>query len=125
MASGLLRCARKDGVVSKQVRANGLWYYISSAPLTAKAAAGAVRGHWGIENRLHRVLDVTFKEDLSRRRKGHGAKNIAVIRRFSINLVRAAKDKHSIKLRRKLAAWDQNISHNCSASQAVNLSSLP
>jgi predicted transposase YbfD/YdcC len=81
-------------------------YYISSAALTAKQAAGAVRGHWGIENRLHWVLDVTFKEDQSRLRKGHGAKNMAVVRHFAINLVRAAKDKHSIRLRRKLAGWD-------------------
>ena len=81
-------------------------YYISSAALTAKAAANAVRGHWGIENRLHWVLDVTFKEDQSRLRKGHGAKNMAVVRHFAINNVRAAKDKHSMKLRRKLAGWD-------------------
>ena len=81
-------------------------YYISSAQLTAKAAADAVRGHWGIENRLHWVLDVTFKEDQSRLRKGHGAKNMAVVRHFAINIVRAANDKHSIKLRRKLAGWD-------------------
>ncbi len=81
-------------------------YYISSATLTAKQAADAVRGHWGIENQLHWLLDVVFKEDQSRLRKGHGAKNMAVVRHFSINLVRAAKDKRSIKLRRKLAGWD-------------------
>ena len=81
-------------------------YYISSAPLSAEAAAAAVRGHWGIENRLHWVLDVTFKEDQSRLRTGHGAKNMAVVRHFAINLVRAASDKKSLKLRRKLAGWD-------------------
>jgi predicted transposase YbfD/YdcC len=81
-------------------------YYISSATLTAKQAADAVRGHWGIENRLHWVLDVVFKEDQSRLRKGHGAKNMAIVRHFAINLVRSAKDKRSIKLRRKLAGWD-------------------
>lgn len=81
-------------------------YYISSAPLEADAAARAVRGHWGIENSLHWVLDVTFKEDQSRLRVGHGAKNMAVVRHFAINLVRAAKDKKSIRLRRKVAGWD-------------------
>jgi predicted transposase YbfD/YdcC len=83
-------------------------YYISSAPLTAAAAAAAVRGHWGIENRLHWVLDVVFKDDMARLRTGHGARNMAVVRHFAINLVRAAGDKKSIKLRRKLAGWDQD-----------------
>jgi len=83
-------------------------YYISSADLTAEAAANAVRGHWGIENRLHWVLDVVFDEDQSRLRTGHGARNMAVVRHFAINLVRQAKDNKSIRLRRKLAGWDQD-----------------
>lgn len=81
-------------------------YYISSANLSAEAAARAVRGHWGIENRLHWVLDTLFKDDQSRLRKGHGARNMAIVRHFAINLVRAAKDKKSLKLRRKLAGWN-------------------
>ena len=81
-------------------------YYISSAPLTAAQAQEAVRGHWGIENRLHWVLDVVFGEDQSRLRKGHGAKNMAIVRHFAINLIRTAKDRRSIKLRRKIAGWD-------------------
>ena len=81
-------------------------HYISSAPLTAEAAGRAVRGHWGIENRLHWVLDVTFNDDQSRLRKGFGAKNMAVVRHFALNLVRAATDKKSVKLRRKVAGWD-------------------
>jgi predicted transposase YbfD/YdcC len=81
-------------------------YYISSAPLTAHRAAEAVRGHWAIENKLHWVLDVVFKDDQSRLRKGHGAKNMAVVRHFAINLVRAINDKKPIKRRRKRAAWD-------------------
>jgi len=81
-------------------------YYISSAELTAEVAAQAVRGHWGIENRLHWVLDVVFGEDQARLRTGHGAKNMAVVRHFAINLVRAVIDKKSIKLRRKAAGWD-------------------
>jgi len=80
-------------------------YYISSARLTAEAAGRAVRGHWGIENRLHWVLDVTFNDDQSRLRKGFGAKNMAVVRHFALNLVRAAKDTKSVKLRRKVAGW--------------------
>lgn len=83
-------------------------YYISSRSLTAAQAAKAVRAHWRIENALHWVLDVTFKEDLARVRKGHGAQNMAIVRHFAINIVRNAKDKRSIKLRRKLAGWDNN-----------------
>lgn len=82
-------------------------YFISSAALTAQQAAEAVRGHWGIENRLHWVLDVVFRDDQSRLRTGHGARNMAVVRHFALNLVRAATDKKSLKTRRKLAGWDE------------------
>ncbi len=81
-------------------------YCISSATLTAKRAADAIRGRWGVANPLHWVLDVAFKEDQSRLRKGHGAKNIAVVRPFAVNLVRSAKDEPGIELRRKLAGRD-------------------
>jgi predicted transposase YbfD/YdcC len=81
-------------------------YYISSAALTAEQAGEAVRLHWGVENSLHWVLDVDFHEDQSRLRKGHGAQNMALVRHFAINLARSAKDKRSIKLRRKAAGWD-------------------
>jgi len=80
-------------------------YFISSRSLTATEAAAAVREHWAIENRLHWVLDVTFGEDQSRLRKGHGARNMATVRHFALNLVRAPADKRSIKSRRKLAGW--------------------
>ena len=80
-------------------------YFISSRALTATDAAAAVRGHWAIENRLHWVLDVTFADDQSRLRKGHGARNMATVRHFALNLVRTATDKRSIKSRRKLAGW--------------------
>jgi hypothetical protein len=76
--------------------------------LCATRAAEAVRAHWAIENRLHWVLDVIFGDDQSRLRTGHGAKNMAVVRHFAINLVRTANDKRSIKLRRKRAGWDPN-----------------
>lgn len=93
-------CIKRGGTTHTETR-----YYISSANLDAERAGQAVRGHWAIENRLHWVLDVTFGDDQSRLRKGYGAKNMAVVRHFVFNLVRAAKDKHSIKLRRKLATW--------------------
>jgi predicted transposase YbfD/YdcC len=78
-------------------------FFIASRPMTAKDMAEAIRGHWRIENSLHWVLDVTFREDISRLRKGHGAKNMALVRHFALNLVRQVKDRRSIKLRRKRA----------------------
>ena len=81
-------------------------FYISSALLDPARFAGAVRGHWTIENQLHWVLDVQFKEDLSRLRTGHGAHNMAIVRHFALNLVRAMDDRRSIKTRRKRAGWD-------------------
>jgi predicted transposase YbfD/YdcC len=80
--------------------------YISSRALSAAAFADGARGHWAIENNLHWTLDVTFNEDLSRLRAGHGAKNMALVRHFALNLLRQPADKRSIKRRRKCAAWD-------------------
>ena len=81
-------------------------FYIASTPLSAARAAHAIRGHWRIENSLHWVLDVVFKEDLSRLRIGHGAVNMATVRHFAINIVRSATDKRSLKTRRKRASYD-------------------
>ena len=81
-------------------------YYLSSLPLEARLFAHAVRCHWHIENRLHWVLDVVFHEDLSRLRSGAGPQNMATVRHMAMNLLQAPKDKHSLKVRRKSAAWD-------------------
>jgi len=83
-------------------------YYISSAALDIERLATAARGHWGIES-MHWLLDVAFKEDLSRYRTGHGAKNMAVVRRFALALVRANKAKGSVKTRRKAAGWSPDF----------------
>ena len=83
-------------------------YYLSSMPLDAKLFAHAVRCHWHVENRLHWVLDVVFHEDLSRLRSGAGPQNMATVRHMAMNLLRGPKDKHSLKVRRKSAAWDPN-----------------
>lgn len=80
-------------------------YYISSAALDIDRLANGVRGHWGVES-MHWLLDVAFKDDLSRCRTGHGAKNMAVVRRFALGLVRANKSKHSVKTKRKSAGWN-------------------
>ena len=79
-------------------------YFIASAPLSPERAMQAVRSHWGIES-LHWVLDVIFKEDQSRLRRGHGATNMALVRRLAFNILRAGKGKRSIKTARKAAGW--------------------
>ena len=82
--------------------------YISSAPLDIERLAAGSRGHWGVES-MHWLLDVEFKDDLSRYRAGHGAKNMAVVRRFALGLVRANKSKGSVKTRRKSASWNTDF----------------
>lgn len=81
-------------------------YYLSSTKLDAATFAHAVRAHWGIENRLHWVLDVVFHDDLARLRSGHGPQNMAVVRHMAMNLVRQPIDEHSLKVRRKRANLD-------------------
>lgn len=84
-------------------------YYISSLPADAQQLAEAVRGHWGIENQLHWVLDVAFREDESRIRTGNAAENMALVRRIALNLL---KHDTSVKLgianKRLKAGWDEN-----------------
>ena len=93
----------REGKIHNETR-----YFVSSARLDAKALALAVRSHWGVENRLHWVLDVVFHDDLSRLRTGAGPHNMAIIRHMAVNLLRHPKDKHSLKNRRKLACLNQD-----------------
>jgi predicted transposase YbfD/YdcC len=81
-------------------------YYLSSAALDARTFARAVRANWGIENRLHWVLDVVFRDDLARLRTGHGPENMAVVKHMAMNLLRHAEPTTSLKNRRKLAGWN-------------------
>jgi predicted transposase YbfD/YdcC len=101
------------GMVQTRVERNGSIeqerrYYLSSTKLDAKAFAAAVRAHWGIENRLHWVLDVVFHDDLARLRSLNGPQNMAIVKHMAMNLVRNPKDKHSLKVRRKLANLNPN-----------------
>ena len=81
-------------------------FYLASMPLDAPTFARAVRAHWGIENRLHWVMDVVFHDDLARLRTGYGPENMAIVKHMAMNLARQAPPTTSLKNRRKLAGWD-------------------
>ena len=84
-------------------------YYITSLDGNAKLLNHAIRKHWHIENKLHWVLDVIFKEDYCRLRTGNGAENMNIIRKIAINKMKAdTSDKCSLKGKKKKCAWDDN-----------------
>lgn len=83
-------------------------YYISSLSGDAVAFAEAVRSHWNIENCCHWILDVAFREDDCRVRKGNGAYNFAILRRIALNLLKQEKSaKCGVKAKRLKAGWDE------------------
>lgn len=84
-------------------------YYLLSRLLTPEQLLQTVRAHWDIENGQHWALDVVLDEDLARTRKDHGARNLAIIRRLTLNLLRAHPDKGSLRGKIKRAGWDNNF----------------
>ena len=87
-------------------------YYISSLPAQPKILSHAVRQHWGVENKLHWVLDICFNDDQSRIRKGNAPRNIAIVKKTVLNLlqvIKKTKPRISLKAMRKLAGWDQGF----------------
>jgi predicted transposase YbfD/YdcC len=104
-AIGLVERERRVGAaVSVEAR-----HYLLSAPAGAAALGRAVRSHWGIENRVHWVLDVAFREDESRVRVGDGAENLAVLRHFALNLLRQERTTPgSVATKRFRAALDHD-----------------
>jgi len=90
-------------------------YYISSRRLTAQELAQTVRAHWGIENRLHWMLDVCFGEDDCMVRKDCAPQNLSLLKKIVLNLIRADTTddlKTSLRQKRKRAAWDDDIRMN-------------
>jgi predicted transposase YbfD/YdcC len=100
---GMVQATREiNGQISTERR-----YYLSSLPLDIERFARAVRGHWGIENKLHWVMDVRFGEDQSRARNGHAAENLATLRRLALNLLKTDKTKkRGIRGKQNNASWD-------------------
>jgi predicted transposase YbfD/YdcC len=84
-------------------------YYVSSHAGTAREMAGLIRGHWGIENGLHWVLDVVFHEDQSRIKEGHAGENLALLRRVAVALLKRAPGKGTTPTKRLKAGWDDEF----------------
>jgi predicted transposase YbfD/YdcC len=82
-------------------------YYLASLPLGIETLARAVRGHWGVENKVHWIMDVCFREDQSRARTGYAAENLATLRRLALNLLKQEKTKkRGIRGKQLNAGWD-------------------
>jgi len=106
----LIERTRQDlGDYSGKVSVERQIYISSLKGIDARAVAGAVRGHWSVENNLHWQLDVSFDEDQNRTRKGHGAENYSRLCRIALNLLkRDTSIKAGIKTKRLNAGWDHN-----------------
>jgi hypothetical protein len=84
-------------------------FYITSLLWIAAQLGPAVRAHWMVENGLHWVMDVTFRDDQCRIRTDHAPANFTTIKHMALNLIRRARGKDSLRLRRKVAAWDDDF----------------
>ena len=102
LATETIRGVNGTGVVTAEIR-----HYLSSSTAPPEVLAQAIRRHWAIENGQHWVLDMTFGEDRSRVRERNTARNLAVLRRIALDLLRVDTTlKASLKGKRKTAAWD-------------------
>jgi predicted transposase YbfD/YdcC len=91
----------------------GIRYYISSLPPQVKQLAAAVRSHWSIENNMHWVLDVAFREDRNRAQAEHSQANLGVLRRTALSMLKNATGlKGSIHCRRQQTAWNEKTLDN-------------
>lgn len=89
---------------------------ISACP-AAEHIALAIRGHWGIENGLHWVMDMVFRDDECRIRTGNAPANFAAVKHMASNLLRQAPGKDSLRIKRKVASWDDDCVAHIVASK--------
>jgi predicted transposase YbfD/YdcC len=102
-------CMMKTQRVIGESQSEETLLYISSLKPQAEMIGEVIRSHWGIENSLHWVLDIAFREDECRKRKDHSAENFAMLRRITLNLLKQEKTcKRSIAGKRLLAGWDES-----------------
>ena len=102
LAVETIRGINGTGKVTAEIR-----HFVSSAQASPETLATAIRRHWSVENGLHWVLDVGFREDTSRVRDRTAARNLALLRKIALNLARTNTTlKASFKGKRKCAAWD-------------------
>jgi predicted transposase YbfD/YdcC len=95
--------------VSAMTIERGTRFYITSLTWIAEQIGLAVRAHWMIENGLHRVLDMNFRDDECRVRTDHAPANFTTIKHMALNLARRTPGKDSLRLRQKVAAWDDGF----------------
>jgi predicted transposase YbfD/YdcC len=112
----------REHVDAKGETHNGVRYYISSLPAEVKRIATAVRNHWGIENSMHWVLDVAFREDRNRARTDNAQANLGILRRTALSLIKNTQGlEGSMHCRRQQAAWNhatlEKILFGCQAAK--------
>jgi predicted transposase YbfD/YdcC len=101
----MVRVTREVWCQATGVQSTEIRYFLSSLPPNARRIGAAIRGHWSIENGLHWVLDVVFREDARRLYDRTAAENVAFLNRLALSLLRGDPSKDSMKVKRKLAGW--------------------
>lgn len=93
-----------DGKIQQETR-----FYITSLALLAHALAPMIRAHWAVENSLHWIMDMIFRDDECRIRTENAPANFTTLKHMAHNLIRRAPGKDSLRLKRKTASWDDDF----------------
>ena len=98
------RLIKKTGEVTEESR-----YFICNLKTGVDEISKVIRGHWEIENNMHWILDVAFREDECRKRSGNTAENFSIVRHLALNLLKSEGSKKSIRRKRNIAGWDETF----------------